>query len=574
MADKSVIITSNYTFLQTLIEVINDEYLIFLCTFLTEDETNTNLKSYIKYEFTTKGLSDKYELLFPNDKNIQLKKHTVIELTSELQKCNLTLYINYKFTQCYNKLNYLLESNLHIYEIEYTICNIAYQMISDRVVICSKTLWYFDNNIWQESSYDSYLWNFITTDIINFILEHDPSSDNKVIFHIKSVAARTRIIKDLNLRLQDDSFEKKLDYNSKIISMQNGILNTETAILSDPVPSDYVSIKTGVPYITLDKQSEKLSTLIRILSSIFPKKQILNFFITSCATFLEGYNLNKVFYIWWGTGNNAKSLVQSLIMKAFGEYCSTAPTSLITGRRTSSSNATPELCHVEKKLVVFLQEPNPDEKIRAGVVKELTGNDRLYTRQLFKSGKTMIFKSKLVFVCNNILDIPRMDAALRRRIVVLPFIRTFLSEKEYNTRKQKGTLQPQCRIIDPNIEKTLLDCSDVFMSLICKRYFQFKHEPFVIPNIIQDYTEEYIIKNNYSLTFIKSFVELVSGSYTAISDIYELFKDWFSRSYPGKRVADLDIFTTELENEGYVNNEGIVEAFVNYNNYMFAKQNE
>ena len=222
------------------------------------------------------------------------------------------------------------------------------------------------------------------------------------------------MLKDVKLRLENDSFETLLDSRNELIRMTNGVLNTSTLSLSQAVPSDYVSVAAAVPYEVFDITSSQVAQLMQILGSIFTNNDVLEFFLLSCSTFLEGFNANKVFYIWWGSGNNAKSLVQTLLMKTFGEYCSTAPTSLITGKRTGASNATPELCHVEKRLVVFLQEPNPDEKIKAGMIKELTGNDRMYTRQLFKSGKTMMFKAKLVLVCNNILEIPGMDAALRR----------------------------------------------------------------------------------------------------------------------------------------------------------------
>eukprot|EP00850_Spirogloea_muscicola_P006495 SM000031S11504 [mRNA] locus=s31:2199:5463:+ [translate_table: standard] len=343
-----------------------------------------------------------------------------------------------------------------------------------------------------------------------------------------------------------------------IIRMRNGVYNTKHSALSDPVPSDYVSVIAGVKYEIFDKRSSEIVQLMDILGKIFPRKDLLDFFMLSCSTFLEGYNSNKVFYIWWGTGNNAKSLVQALVMRAFGDYCSTAPTSLITGKRTSSSNATPELCHVENKLVVFLQEPNPDERIKAGMIKEMTGNDRMYTRQLFRSGKTMMFKAKVVIVCNNVMEIMGMDAALRRRIIVLPFVSTFLDNREYGTRQTKGTLDDNSYTIDPSIERRLIKCSSAFMYLLCRIYQEHKGE-LKIPQIIAEITEDYITRNNYPHIFIRNFICPVDGSRSATTEIYEMFKEWFKRSYPNKRVADLEVFTAELASEGYRDDGGIVD---------------
>lgn len=257
-------------------------------------------------------------------------------------------------------------------------------------------------------------------------------------------------------------------------------------------------------------------------------------------------------------------------MKTFGEYCSTAPTSLVTGKRTDSSNATPELCHVEKKLVVFLQEPNPEEKIKSGKMKEMTGNDSMYVRQLFKSGKTMVLKAKIVIVCNNIIDIPGMDAAIRRRIIVLPFISTFLDSAEYKAQQEKGTLEPNTNIIDLSVEKELMKYKNAFMYILCRRYRQWVHDENMqlnVPDVIKNVTDNYITYHNYPLRFIKKFMHHVNGSTVAASDIYELFKEWFRKSYPGKKVHDFEKFTREMSNEGYLDDgDGTInDVFVSYN---------
>ena len=539
---------------------INDNYVKYLFGFLMIASSNT-LRSYVKYISLQNGYLNDYNVLFPFDKDIIATKHTVIELTSEMMRCNQKMYTSDKYSRSVVALRSILSEELPKQEIEYAICGMVYEMLCDSVITCMGKLWCFLEGRWIECSSDGYLWNFLTTSVVDYLITENA---NGLASLVKSVHTRTHMLKDIKLRLLDDSFETLLDSRRELIRMQNGVLNTDTCVLHDAVPSDYVSVVTGVPYTLFDSDSYDVATLMHILASIFTDENVLNFFILSCATFLEGWNFNKVLYIWWGTGNNAKSLVQTLVMKAFGEYCSSAPTSLITGKRTGSSNATPELCHVEKKLVVFLQEPNPDEKIKAGMVKEMTGNDRMYTRQLFKSGKTMMVKAKLVIVCNNVIEIPGMDAALRRRIVVLPFTSTFLDQREYNVRNAKGTLDADVRMIDPSIEAQLLTCSSAFMYLLCNKYSE--GNDFHLPKIIQDTTEQYLTRNNYPLMFIRQFMSVVPGTRTATTELYERFKEWFKRCYPGKRVVDFEVFVTELANEGYKDSgNGIIEnAFSSY----------
>ena len=196
----------------------------------------------------------------------------------------------------------------------------------------------------------------------------------------------------------------------------------------------------------------------------------------------------------------------------------------------------------------------------------MTGNDMIYVRQLFKNGRNAPFKAKLVLVCNNVVDIPCMDPALKRRIVVIPFTSTFLTKREFASRRARGTLDTNACIIDPKVETELLNsnsCS-AFMYLICKRFHEI-NGPLQIPQYIQDVTEQYLTSNNYPMIFIQYYVTYVEGSSMMITDVYELFKDWYKRSYPGKRPDNLDTFRNQLLNDGYVDNEGsIIGAFVSY----------
>lgn len=533
-----------------------------MCAFvnlaLPQSDT-TALLSYIKHAVISRGYADTV------GQDVTPAKYTVLEARSEMKRCNPILYAAYKDKLVKEMLTSVKEESRSKSEMEHKVSGLAFELLFDNVVNCMGILWCFTDEIWQECSSDGFIWNFLTNEFIEYLAARDAET---IALHLMSVNIRSRIMKDIKMRLQNDNFYRLLDSKRHIIRMENGVYDTTRETLSDPVPSDYVSVTAGVPYEIFDTQSHEVSRLMNIMGSIFPDPEILDFFMLSCSTFLEGYNSPKVFYIWWGTGNNAKTLVQTLVMRTFGEYCSTAPTSLVTGKRTESSGATPDLCHVENKLVVFLQEPNPEEKIKAGKMKEMTGNDSMYVRQLFKSGKTMVLKAKLIIVCNNIMDIPGMDAAIRRRIVVVPFNSTFLDPAEYASRKAKGTLEPNSQTIDLSVEKELMKYKSTFMYLLCRRYSDWVRDGMTLkmPSIIKAVTEEYITRNNYVLRFIKNFMHPLKGSSVASTEMFEMYKEWFKRSYPGKKVQDFEKFTKEVSDEGYRDDgNGIVnDVFVSY----------
>jgi P4 family phage/plasmid primase-like protien len=515
----------------------------------------------VKYQFNKDKILWLYDKAFPKEADIVPKKFTMIEITSEMIECDSAVYEEHKLWRSRLLLDCVCEVSKK--EMDFYIGVLAYHMLCDKVLLSSPThLWYCNEGMWESYFADAFLWNYITNDLINFVQSEGAGN---VALHIKTGTTRGNIMRDLKLRMLDDRIESLLDSKRDLIYLQNGVYNTRSGHLRNAVPADLVSMKTDTALFSEFETSRQKKTLMRILRTIFPDNTVLQFFIDSCSLFLEGYNSNKLIYIWWGRGNNAKTLIQRLVSATFGQYCNTAPTSLITGKRTSASNATPDLCHVDKRLVVFLQEPNPDEKLKAGMVKEMTGNDIMYTRQLFKSPQSITLRAKIVLVCNNMLEIPGMDSALKRRFVVLPFLSTFLSEEEYALRKRKGILGEHCHIINNTIEKQLLSCKEAFLFLLCSRYVE-KKDSLHIPPTINEWSERYLSKHNYPQAFIQMFMRHEINSCTTVAEVYELFKSWFKRAYPGKRVADFDAFTAELENEGYVDTgDGVLaDTYISY----------
>ena len=497
-------------------------------------------RSMVNFTVGEKGI---YPKPFPGNINIEC---THFDLQSRMMLLNEKEHMNYRYFLSCLKMEKIIaeyDSNQRIY-LENHISDIIHvNLLCMIVVVDGGSVWHFHNGKWNEDMSGSHLWNILSSDFQQFL--DNESSQNimkEVSRYLGSVMVRSRILKDLQYKLYDKTFLEKLDTRTDVIGMENKVFDFNINGVRKALPGDYISMMCK----GLSTQRWKMEELDNILKTIFPDPSVKKFFLRSCASVLEGYNRYKVFYIWKGNGNNAKSLMQRLMSASLGDYYSVAPTSLITRKRGASSSATPELSFLEGRLAVFLQEPNPDEKIQVGQIKELTGNDHVYVRKLYKCPKKMKVKAKFFIVTNKVVDAPNMDLAFRRRLIVIPFESMFLTVEEYERRIDKN----DCYIVNPEMEKNILQYAGAFMSMMIDEYKAFQIHGLEIPQSIKQTTDDYIISNNHPLRFIKEYLIYEEGSSEPVKNVYAEFKEWFKSTMPMKDVIDMMEFLREVELEG------------------------
>lgn len=126
--------------------------------------------------------------------------------------------------------------------------------------------------------------------------------------------------------------------------------------------------------------------------------------------------------------SNGKSKIYDLFQKAIGDYYCILPVSLITQKRAASNAAQSELERTKGRRFAVMQEPGENEKINIGLMKELTGGDRILARGLFKEPVEFRPQFKMVLTCNELPEVPSDDGGTWRRIRVIEFKSKFVEK--------------------------------------------------------------------------------------------------------------------------------------------------
>jgi len=231
--------------------------------------------------------------------------------------------------------------------------------------------------------------------------------------------------------------------------------------------------------------------------------------------------------------SNGKSTCVELFQTAFGEYCGILPSTVLTKKKGASSGATPEVAELKGKRFVVIQEPEGDDKIYVGYMKELTGGDTIYARPLFKEPIKFKPQFKLLLTCNKLPNIPSNDGGTWRRLRVTPWESEFVDVDDnglYNGEELKKNQFPK----DYDILDKFEQWKGVFLWYLLKKYYPiYKNEGLIEPSKVLAETKKYKKNSDKYLEFIEDNY-IITGKKADIMSlitIYAAFKEWYKNAY-------------------------------------------
>lgn len=352
----------------------------------------------------------------------------------------------------------------------------------------------------------------------------------KMIHKLKTTPFKTHVMKEAMELFYDETFERKLDSDSYKIAFHNGIYDLRDHVFMMGKPEHNISLKMNIQYRTdLNEDSPEVKDIQMFLQKIFPDEAVREYFLNTICDIFVGGNLNKMVQIWTGDGDNGKSITQSLFEQMLGPYSIKLPTSLITGKRTQSSAACPELVRAGNGVrLAMLQEPDQRDVINIGILKELSGNDTFFARGLYREGQEITPMFKLILICNDPPKIHQNDPATWNRIRVIPFEATFCDNAPSSLQEQFLTKRfPK----DKQFKDKIPYMVEALAWYLIERY-KVKPKVVVEPEKVLLATSEYRSKNDIAENFIKELTMEKEGGFVTLHELYSVFKDWYKDSFP------------------------------------------
>lgn len=476
----------------------------------------------------------------------------------------------------------------------YDVALLIYKKFNDEIRFIAKDVWYMYSK--EEHRYVTMMEGIdlstkISTDIVECIksrskewtiqaLNPDLDPDirqrwlkkaekaEKLINNCRLSPFKKNVINECKTFFQARTFEYDLNEKANLVGFKNGVFDITKGIefknditdigFREGSPADCIRFSTNCNYKSYDKNDAIVKELNDFLSKVLPDKEVRDYLMIQFALALDGNFRQERFFILAGkagSGSNGKSTLINLVEKAFGDYFCTMNVSYITQGRNGSSNATPDVYRTKGVRMVVMAEPNENDKLNVGKLKEMTGNDTMTCRGLYKDQMEFKPQFSVFLTCNYVPEVNSNDEGTWRRIRLIEFTSRFSENPDPK--------KPNEFLIDREIPNKINRWKETFISMLLHIRIHLDITKIPEPKIIEDATKRFYMEQDLIAQFISDKIEETDDNddKLLIEHIFPHYKNWFksntiatkqplSRSQLQIQLGRTELFTRNKIAEG------------------------
>jgi len=326
-------------------------------------------------------------------------------------------------------------------------------------------------------------------------------------------------------------------FASTRLSISASLFDADPMILA--TRTDWVNLETGTanapdPKILISKASDvnfgvaaTCPRFEQFVNDIFEgDSELISFVRRAIGYSLTGSTSEQCLFIMIGDGANGKSTFINVIKNLLGTYGTTAAAQTLIAQGGSSIGD--DLVDLARSRFISVSETEEGQSLAEAKIKQMTGGDTLKGRPLY--GNYVEFKiiGKLWLATNSLPQINNSDFGIWRRIMAIPFNRTFLAEEQ-----------------DKTLQSKLMEELPGILNWAIQGCLEWQREGLNPPKIVQEQVAEYKSSMDSISQFIRDECELgVDCSHTA-SQFYSEYRSWCLAV--GKKPKNQTAFKRALE---------------------------
>lgn len=240
------------------------------------------------------------------------------------------------------------------------------------------------------------------------------------------------------------------DSDPWLLGCANGVIDLRTGSIRKGHPDDFILAHSPIEWLGIDTPAPRFEAFLR---EIFEGKPELPPFMGRLMGYaVTGLTLERILAILQGEGANGKTVLLEAMGDTLGADLATSSQADALMDSANGSGPQPFVFALRGKRLVWASESSEGKRINAGLVKQLTGGDRLNVRTLHSKPVEFTPTHQLFLLTNHKPHISADDQAVWDRVFLVPFSYRFVDNPVAgNERKRDARLREKLRAEAPGI---------------------------------------------------------------------------------------------------------------------------
>lgn len=294
------------------------------------------------------------------------------------------------------------------------------------------------------------------------------------------------------------------DKESMLLNTKSGYVDLNSGVLKDHDREKMFSQQTAVEYT----DNIDCPEWDKFLHQIFNNDEELIHYIQKAVGYsATGSIKEQVMFILYGNGRNGKSVFINTIADILGTYAETMNVSSIMIKSNSGANS--DIARLEGARLVISSEANEGSRLDEGLLKQLTGGDKIVARHLYASEFEFNPEFKLWMATNHKPLIRGTDEGIWRRIMLIPFLVQIPADK-----------------VDKDLKYKLQREGVGILNWIVQGAMMWQREGLNPPEIVTKASKEYRNEMDVIQFFISECCEVGDGYTAPAGELFKKYQEW------------------------------------------------
>jgi P4 family phage/plasmid primase-like protien len=322
----------------------------------------------------------------------------------------------------------------------------------------------------------------------------------------------------------------ELDADPWLLGVQNGTVNLRTGELLDHRREDLITKLSPVEYDP-DAEAEPWEAF---LARVLPSAALRQFVQRLAGYALTGAVSEQILPFLYGSGANGKTTFLNALLEVAGDYGQQAAPDLLLAKRGSHPT---ELADLFGARLVASVEVEDGRRLAEGLVKQLTGGDRIKARRMKEDFWEFSPMHKILLAANHKPEVRGTDHAIWRRIKLIPFDVTIPKSEQ-----------------DPRLPEKLRAEMPGILAWAVRGCLDWQREGLGEPDEVVAATEGYRGEMDVLAQWIEERCVVREGTWALFSELYNDYREWAESS--GEQAEKKAKFGLHLSKRGLENARG------------------